>query len=100
MPQSRAHEREKELHAKTVVLASNNAPALDDPDQEDDDRNDEQDVNEAAQRVSGNEAERPEHEQNHENGPQHDFLLHFERQETVQRRIKRDACQNQRGVSS
>src|SRR5690606_18385676 len=47
------------------------APALDDADQYHDDRDDQQDVQQPAQRVPGNQSEQPQHEQNNDNRPQH-----------------------------
>jgi hypothetical protein len=52
--------------------SSKRALTADDPEQDNDDGDDQQDVNKAAQRVGGDQAEQPEDDQNDCNGIEHD----------------------------
>ena len=52
-------------------LASDGSAALDDADEDDHDRDHEEDVDEATERVRRDDAEEPQHEKNHEDGPEH-----------------------------
>jgi len=53
------------------VVTLDRIPPLDDANNEDDDRDYEKDVNVAAKRVGANESQKPKHEQNYEDRPEH-----------------------------
>jgi superoxide dismutase len=52
---------------------SDGAPALDDADEDDHDRDHEKDVDETSHRVRRDDAEKPQDEKDHEDGPEHVF---------------------------
>jgi hypothetical protein len=56
-------------------IGLNDWPALNQADYDDDNRDNQKDVDEAPERVAGNQTQEPEHEQDDEDGPQHRMVL-------------------------
>ena len=61
------------MTAGFIWASSQRSPALDQIDNQHHDRNDEQDVNESAQRIGADQSKKPEHQQDHEYCPQHNI---------------------------
>src|SRR5262249_3920285 len=63
--------------SKTVSAdrRSDDTSSLDDPNEQNDDRDDQKDVDETADRVTGYQTQQPKHEQDYEDRPKHALLL-------------------------
>ena len=76
-----------------------NASSLDDPNEQNDDRDDQENVDESADRVTGDQTQQPKHQQDYEDRPKHALLLSPHTALWPHVGEERKACHSPRGTN-